>query len=148
MPVPFGFSAGDIVQAIQLVGTVIDSLVASSKSSPELRELLHQLYSLETAFQHAKRLEFDESLHAEAAALKQSAAQCQRTISGFLARTQAYQPQVLGTSGTGDTIQAKCRRLKWALCQKKKVAQFKTDLLVHMGSIHILLGTLHIKSMH
>ena len=46
MSVGFGFSVGDFLQAIQLVGTVIDSLSASSKSSAELRELLHQLYSL------------------------------------------------------------------------------------------------------
>ena len=147
MSVGFGFSVGDFLQAIQLVGTVIDSLSASSKSSAELRELLHQLYSLETALQEVKRLEVDQCLHAEVLALKQSAAQCQRTMTNFLDRTQAYQPQVLDTNGTGDTLQAKWRRLKWALCKKREVVQFKTDLLAHTESIQMLLSTVQFKSM-
>lgn len=147
MSVGFGFSVGDFVQAVKLVGTVIDSLSASSKSSAELRELLHQLYSLETALHEVKRLEVDESLHAEVLALKQSAAQCQRTISGFLDRTQVYQPQVLDNNGRGNTFQAKWRTLRWTLCNKKEIVQFKTDLLANTESIQMLLGTLQMKSM-
>ena len=147
MSVGFGFSVGDFIQAVKLVGTVIDSLSASSRSSAELRELLHQLYSLETALQEVKRLEVEECLHAEVLALKQSAAQCQRTITGFLDRTQTYQPQILDTHGLGNTIQAKWRRLKWAWCKKTEVVQFKSDLLAHTESIQLLLSTLQMKSM-
>ena len=147
MSVGFGFSVGDFLQAIKLVYTVIDSLSASSKSSDELRELLHQLYSLETALQEVKRLEFDQCLHAEVLGLKQSAAQCQRTITAFLDRTQTYQPQVLNTNGTDHTIQAKWRRLKWALCKKREVVQFKSDLLAHTESIQMLLITVQTRSM-
>ncbi|KAL8868896.1 MAG: hypothetical protein Q9174_004681, partial [Haloplaca sp. 1 TL-2023] len=75
MSVGFGFSAGDFIAAIKLVGTVIDALGNSSKASSELQELLAQLHSLETALRDVKNLEIHESLHAEHVALRQSAAQ-------------------------------------------------------------------------
>ncbi|MDI1490490.1 MAG: hypothetical protein OHK93_001694 [Ramalina farinacea] len=147
MPV-VGLSVSDFVKAIELVGIIIDSLRASSKSSAELRELLDQLYTVEKAFQAVKLLEVDQSSQAELLAVKQSAAQCQHMISSFWDQTHTYQPQVLDTNGTGHTLQAKWSRLKWALCKKRKVAQFKTDLVVHMGSMQLLLGILQAKSMH
>ncbi|KAL8964123.1 MAG: hypothetical protein Q9183_004682 [Haloplaca sp. 2 TL-2023] len=100
MSVGFGFYGGDFIAAINLVGTVIDALSESSKSSSELRELLGQLYSLETALREVKLLEIDESLHAEHAALRQSAAQCQRTITDFLNRISGYQRHLLRNNGT------------------------------------------------
>ncbi|KAL8949775.1 MAG: hypothetical protein Q9222_004154 [Ikaeria aurantiellina] len=146
MSVGFGFSVGDFIDAIQLVGTVIDALSASSKSSAELRELLRQLYSLEKALREVKNLDVDESLYAENLALKQSAAQCQLTITNFLSKTQSYQPHLICNSDASSTIQTKWKKIKWALCKKKDVIQFKSDLLAHTESIHLLLATIQMKS--
>ena len=146
MSVGFGFSVGDFIAATKLVGTVIDALGASSKSSSELQELLRQLDSLETALQEVKHLEINDSLHAEVLALKQSAAQCQLTITDFLRKTESYQPHLLCTNGASSTLQGKWRKIKWALCKKKDVVQFKTDLLAHTESIQLLLATIQMKS--
>jgi hypothetical protein len=54
MSVSFGFSAGDFIAAIELVGTVIDALLSSSTASLEYRELISQLLSLETALIQVK----------------------------------------------------------------------------------------------
>ncbi|KAL8717622.1 MAG: hypothetical protein Q9181_008301 [Wetmoreana brouardii] len=146
MSVGFGFSVGDFLAAIKLVETVIDALSASSQSGSEFRELLRQLYSLETALREVKHLEVDESLHAEVLALKQSAAQCQLTISNFLSKIQSYQPHLLSSNGTGTTLQGKWKKIKWAVCKKKDVALFKADLPAHTESIQLLLTTIQMKN--
>jgi hypothetical protein len=71
MSVGFGFSAGDFIAAIELVGTVVDALRASGNAGVEYRELVSQLLSLESALIQVKRLEFEESQYAEVIALRQ-----------------------------------------------------------------------------
>jgi hypothetical protein len=83
MPVGFGFSAGDFIAALELVGTVIDALRDSGSASAEYRELLRVLYSLETVLIQVKRLEVHESQRAELVAPRKAAAQCQQTIDDF-----------------------------------------------------------------
>ena len=48
MAVPFGFSAGDFIAAIELVGTVIDALNSTSGARAEYGELVSQLIGLQT----------------------------------------------------------------------------------------------------
>jgi hypothetical protein len=71
MSVGFGFSAGDFIAAIELVGTVVDALRSSGSAGAEYRELVSQLLSLESALIQVKRLEFEESRYAEVIALRQ-----------------------------------------------------------------------------
>jgi len=148
MPVGFGFSVGDFISAINLVQTVIDALSASSKSSSELQELFRQLYSLETALREIKQLEVNESLRAEVLALKQSAAQCQSTISNFLSKTKSYQPHLLCLNGVSGSLRGRWKNVKWAMCKRKDVVQFKTDLLAHTESIQLLLATIQMKNVN
>lgn len=93
--VGFGFSVGDFIRAVRLVGTVTDALSASSKSTAELQELLRQLHSLQTALREIENLNLDESLHNELFALKESAAQSRLTITQFLRTTESYQRHLL-----------------------------------------------------
>ncbi|OBT63429.1 hypothetical protein VE03_07157 [Pseudogymnoascus sp. 23342-1-I1] len=79
----FGFSAGDFIAALELVTTVINALRESGGASSEYREIVGQLFSLETALLTVKRLEVDPEQHAEFVSLQQAAAQCQRTIDNF-----------------------------------------------------------------
>lgn len=148
MSVGFGFSVGDFISAINVVQTVIDALSASSKSSSELQELFRQLYSLETALREIKQLEVSESLHAEVLALKQSAAQCQLTISDFLSKTASYQPHLLCPNGVSSSLRGRWKKVKWAMCKRKDVVQFKTDLLAHTESIQLLLATIQMKNVN
>ena len=146
MSVGSGFSASDFVAAIKLVRTVKDALSTSSTSNSELLELFRQLHSLEIALREVKRLEVNETLHAEGIALRQSAAQCQITISEFLNKTESYQPHLLCTSGANETFLSKYKKIKWVLCKKKEVVQFKTDLLAHTESIQLLLTTIQMRN--
>ncbi|KAI4277720.1 MAG: hypothetical protein L6R38_005381 [Xanthoria sp. 2 TBL-2021] len=145
MSVGFGFSVSDFIGAVKLVGIVIDALSASSQSSGELQALLRQLRSLDTTLQTIEQLEVDECLRAEVLALKQSAAECQLDITGFLRKTESYQPHLFCTNGSSSTLQSKWKKVKWALCKRKDVVQFKTDLLVHTQSLQILLTAIQMK---
>lgn len=147
MSVGFGFSVGDFIGAIKLVSDVIDALSESSRSSAELQELLRQFHSLETALKEIESLEVDEKLHAELLALKQSAAQCQTTITAFLGRIEEYQPHLVCKNGNDHVLRSKWKKVKWALCRKKDVVQCKTDLIAHMESISLLLATIQLKNM-
>jgi hypothetical protein len=71
MSVGFGFSAGDFIAAIELVGTVVDALRSNGSAGAEYRELVSQLLSLESALIQVKKLEFEESQYAEVIALRQ-----------------------------------------------------------------------------
>jgi hypothetical protein len=140
MSVGFGFSAGDFIAAIELVGTVVGALSPSSTASLEYQELISQLLSLKTALIQVKRLEFEESQYAEVIALRQAAAQCHRTIDGFLKKIEKYQPSLSGC-GKGSRVRDTWMKVKWAVCRKEDVARFKTDLVAHTESIQLLLMT-------
>ena len=71
--ISFGFSVGDFLAALDLVATVIDALRDSGNASSQNRELLRELYSLETALIRVKRLDVDDELQAEVIALRQAA---------------------------------------------------------------------------
>lgn len=143
MSVGFGFSVGDFIAALELVGTIIDSLRDSGLASAEYRELLRVLYSLETALLQVKQLEVHETQGAELIALRQAAAQCQRTIDDFWGRIKKYQPHLgSSTSDSNFRMRTAWTKIKWALCRRDELVKFKADLIGHTESIQILLATI------
>lgn len=147
MSVGFGFSVGDFLAARELVSTVIDALHDNGEAANEHRELLRQLYSLETALIHVKRLDLDDYEHAELLALRQAASQCQHTITAFWDKIQTY-PRNSGPNAPRiSKLKDRWMRVKWAVCKKDDVFKFKADLAGHTESIQLLLSTLHLKTM-
>ena len=146
MSLGFGFSPSDVIKALELVATVIDALRESGKANAQCRELLRQLHSLETALIQVKRLEVDESLHREVAALRQAAAQCQRTIDDFWDRIKPYQPRLCRPVRSSLGLKDKWMKVKWAVCKKDDVAEFKANLVGHTESINLLLSTIQMES--
>jgi hypothetical protein len=145
MSVGFGFSVGDFLAALELVGTIIDALRESSNSGSAYRELLNELYSLETALLRVKSIDLDESQHIEKLALRQAAAQCQRTIDSFWKKVQKYQPH-LRDRGISSKIKDGWTRIKWAVCRKEDVQNFRAEIAAHTGSIEILLLTVQMNA--
>ena len=153
MSVGFGFSVGDFVAALNLTRDVIDALQASSTARTEYRELLRQLYSLETALQQVNRLECDDTEDggssldrgSEIIALRQTAAQCQRTIDDFFARIKSYQPHLTADGSTqraSSRWKSRWKKVQWTLCCKDDVAKLQADLIGHTESINLLLTLL------
>ena len=138
MSVGFGFSAGDFIAALKLVSTVHDALRKAGESSTQYRELLRELFSLETALLHVKRLEVDDSQYAEYIALQQAACQCQQTIDDFWKGAQKYQPY-LAQYGSDQRSKHAWMKVKWALCKRKDVDNFQAALAGHTRAIELLL---------
>lgn len=145
MSVGFGFSAGDFIAALELVTTVVTALRDSGGSSAEYQALISQLYTLETALLRVKRLELDDSQHAEVVALRQAASQCQRTIDAFWEKIRKYQPS-LREGGSGSRVKDAWRKVKWAVCKKDDLVKFKADLVGHTESIELLLTTVQMST--
>ncbi|RYO92937.1 hypothetical protein DL766_008435 [Monosporascus sp. MC13-8B] len=103
MSVGFGFSVGDFLAALKLVGTLIDALRESSHASSSFHSLISELYALESVLLRVKRLDFDDRHNVGKLALRQAASQCQRTTDAFWKEIQKYQPH-LQQSGTDSRI--------------------------------------------
>ena len=138
MSVPFGFSAGDIIAALELVATIIDALQDSGESRHRYLELIGELQSLERALLNVKRIELHESQNTERIALQYAAASCQRTIDEFWKKIEKYQPY-LGNNGCGSRLKQQWARVKWSIFKEKDVDKFKADLGGHTAAITILL---------
>jgi hypothetical protein len=137
----FGFSVGDFVTALELVGTVIDALRESGEASTQYRELVCQLLNLETALLRVKRLELHESQRTESVELHNAVSRCQKTIDEFLKTIQKYQPH-LNSGGSRFGAKDALMRIRWTLCKREDVTRFKSDLLGHTAAIELLLTTL------
>ena len=148
MSVGFGFSVGDFLAALELVSTVIDALRDSGQAGDEYRELLRQLYSLETSLIQVKRLEVDDSQHAELMALRQAAAQCQFTINAFWDKIEVYQRNLGPFASRTSKLRDRWMRVRWAVCKKGDVAKFKADLAGHTESMQLLLSTLQMGTLN
>ncbi|TAQ90368.1 hypothetical protein B7494_g1329 [Chlorociboria aeruginascens] len=147
MSVGFGFSVGDFIAALELVATVVDALRESGEASSRYRELVRQLYALETVLLRVKRLEFDETQYSEHAALQHAASQCQLTIDGFWKKIQKYQVPLTSRAATS-RLKEGWMKIRWAVCKKEDVNAFKMDLTAHTESIQLLLTTIQISRTH
>ena len=139
MSVGFGFSVGDFISALNLVGTVIDSLRTSGSSSTQYRSLISELYVLEDTLIRVKRL--DHTQNSERIALGQAAAYCRQTVDGFMRKIEKYQPH-LGKGGSGNKVKDAWMKVKWAVCKSEDIETFKAELRGHRGAIEVLLLTL------
>ena len=138
MSVGFGFSVGDFITAIEVIGHIIDSLQEAGGASTQYRELVRELYTLEHALFRVKKLDIDDVDREELAVLQQAAVQCQQTIDDFWQKTAKYQKH-LRSGGSGSKVKDGWMRLKWVLCKKEDVDEFKVNLRVHTAAIEVLL---------
>jgi hypothetical protein len=145
MSVGFGFSVGDFLAALKLVGTVVDALRETSHSSAAFQALVVELYALQTALLHVKQLDLDESQRFQKVALYQAAAQCQRTIDGFYNKVQKYQPH-LTQGGINSKLKSGWAKIKWAVCKKGDVETFRAEIRGHTSSINVLLSAVQVNA--
>jgi len=144
MSVGFGFSVGDFLAALSLVGDVIDALRESSHASSSFHSLINELYALESALLRVKRLDF-EGHNIEKVALGQAASQCQKTIDAYYKKIQKYQPH-LQQDGTDAKIKDAWAKIKWAVCKKDELETFRAEIRGHTSSIEILLLSVRIEA--
>ncbi|CAN9435241.1 unnamed protein product [Alternaria alternata] len=144
MSVGFGFSVGDFLAVLKLVGTVIDALQDSSNASSSFRSLINELYSLEIALLSVEHLDLNVS-HVKKVALQQAASQCRQTIETFYDKIQKYQPH-LQPGGKVSTMRDTWMKVKWATCKKDDVETFRAEIRGHTSSLEILLSSIQMEA--
>ncbi|KAJ5993889.1 hypothetical protein N7451_009613 [Penicillium sp. IBT 35674x] len=135
--------AEELEPAFELVGTVIDALRKSSEATSSMRSVLNELYALESALLHVKRLGTSIN-QINLNALRQAASQCQLTITKFYKKIQKYQVH-LQEGGTASRIDDTWMKIKWTICKKDDVDNFRAEIRAHTSSIQILLLTVHME---
>ena len=138
MAVPFGFSAGDFIAAIGLVKDLVKALHDSNGSSREYRELIHELYGLEAALLEVKALDLEVEERTKRVALRQTASNCQASISHFLEGLSKYQPH-LRSGGSSRHLKDAFRKIQWHLCKKDDLVKFRAEIGFHTQSIQMMM---------
>ena len=134
----FGWSAGDIVAAIQLVVKLAGALEDSAGSSSQYCEVIRELYSLERALLDVKNLQLEPQQHHRQVALFGAALQCRETIDQFMRKIGKYQ-LALRQGGSGSWVKDALRKMQWSLCSQKEVDVFRPSLSAHTSAIGIML---------
>jgi hypothetical protein len=144
MPVPFGFSAGDIIAVSILIKDVYKALDDTKGASAEYQELCRELWALDRALLEVEYLSRTCGTSAELNALSHTvsriADQCRECIKGFLEKIEAYK-RSLRDGGSGRTLRDVGMKIKWALTQGDTIAKFRTEINGHSSTINMLLIT-------
>jgi uncharacterized membrane protein len=143
MPVPFGFSVGDFISAIELIHDVIDALKDSSGSSADFQELIRELYSLERALLAVRALKVQPAQELQLDAIKQAATQCQIIVDTFLQKNRKFQP-TLGAAESQHKWKGILHKIIWRVYRKEDVDQFRAARNGHTSSINMLLLTVQL----
>ena len=139
MPVPFGYSFGDMVGGISLVKNLIKALYDSGGAATDYRNLMSELYGLERALIAIKDPSLLESAE-ENHAVRQAVGQCQVCVDNFPQKVIKYQPLSAGMTTLKDAV----KKVSWALCRQEDVLTFRRSLEMQKSSMILLLNALQI----
>ncbi|MCJ1432920.1 hypothetical protein MMC27_002278 [Xylographa pallens] len=123
----FGFSAGDFIAAIQLVGTVIHALREVGGAGDKFHDLIQEMSILQKALERVQAITYDDTQHIG--------------LIEFGMKVSKYQPH-LKRGGSDSKFKDGWMKVQWTVCKKKDVERFRADLRAHTCSILLLLGAL------
>ena len=143
MSAGFGFSIGDLIAGIKLIKTSIEAAKDVKSASNHFTSLIAEISTLEDGLEAIEELQLEgEVSMKQGAAIDGAVSACKTSIDEFCSSIAKYQPH-LRNNASG--LQATYRRIKWALCKKEDVANFRNNVARHASSINMLLVTFQIK---
>ncbi|KAF8846426.1 hypothetical protein BDZ45DRAFT_609009 [Acephala macrosclerotiorum] len=135
----FGWSAGDIVAAVTLVGNIISCVQTVGGSREHFQELAVELHGLEQALTDVAELTKSLPAIPEAAALDYVSCSCRDTLERFYKRIKPFENSLGATSSRGK-LKAAPRMVRWELLVKKDIPELRTYLVAHVGYINMRLN--------
>lgn len=143
MAVGFGFSMGDLVTGLQVIKDSIAAVKDGKGASAHYAGLLTEIECLQHALEGIEELRLDLNGSAkQRGAINRAVAACRKCIDEFIASIAKYQPHLqLNTSGWVSNY----RKIKWAVCRKDDVTEFRAQLERHASTINMLLITFQTK---
>jgi hypothetical protein len=142
MAVPFGFSVGDLIAGISLIVTSIKAVQDGKGSSAQFQALTSELNSLRAGLGAILELGLEQTAYKEHTAIQEAAAECQLCIEDFVRKVSKY--QIFLRPGV-DGWKASCKKIQWAFCNKKDVADFRDQLVQHSSAINMLMLSLQVR---
>lgn len=135
----FGFSVGDFLAAGKLIFDITASLSESSGSKSEYQELLRELDSLSRALKHVENLGRHTGVSTSTInSIRCAALLCRHPLEDFLGKVRKYEAS-LGVWGTEKGLKGVGKKVEWALRKKDDVRMLRDYLVLHVGSINMLL---------
>ena len=144
MSAGFGFSVGDFIAAIRVVGTVVEVLRDAGAARREFAELAQLLATLEVSLRSVTEIGSDGSYEAYGPLLQRAATQCQSSVEDFWQRVRKCQPQ-LQSQEWGSKVKESWAKVRWALCKREDVQRFKADVQCQVVAVQLVLSTLQLK---
>jgi hypothetical protein len=135
----FGWSAGDLITAAQLVGNVISCVRNVGGSRENFQELVIELQGLEQALKDVAELTNTTPIIPEAAALDYVSCSCRETLERFYRKIKPFEDS-LGVASSNGKLKAAPRMVRWKLLVKKEIPELRTYLVAHVGYINMRLN--------
>jgi hypothetical protein len=136
----FGWSAGDIFAAINLVNKIIKSVGNTGGAREHFQELESELGGLLRALNEIAELANLPGQIPEIMSLKFSACLCEETLKRFFEKIKPFD-DTLGAASRASKLKAAPRMVRWELLVKKDVPEFRSYLVAHVGSLNLRLST-------
>ena len=138
----FGFSVGDFLTAGRLISDIVTSLRAASIA--EYRELICELHGLQRALHEIEHLKCTPSQETAVNGIKAAASSCRYPLDDFGAKLKRFER--LGVDGGKtrsrlETMKLWTTKLRWGFCMKEEVEKLRTYIVVHDGSLNMMLIT-------
>jgi hypothetical protein len=140
MPVAFGWSAGDITKAIELLTTVYRGLKATGGAATEYQESAELLKGLISTLEHLQRLEIECTSPSLVNAVRTLSKTALEPVFQFIEEVAKYEP-ALKRCSTTSSLKSKWRQAEWAVRVPKKLAKLKADIAMELEPVHLLLGS-------
>lgn len=140
MTVPFGFSAGDIAEAIKLIAKIAKALKESGGSATEYQDTMKSLGSQLLMLQHLEAIHSKIRDKAVASTLQVLALRAKQPILEFMERTRKYESS-LGTTRPSKSMKRALHKCDWALRVVEDARKLRTCISADLEAVHLLLAS-------
>lgn len=138
----FGWSAGDIVAAANLVSRIIKSVGNIGGAREHFQELEAELLSLSRALHEISVLTSEPGQIPEIVALKFVACLCEETLKRFYEKIKPFDSTLsIGAENAMRKGKAVPKMVRWELLVKKDIPELRSYLVAHVGSLTLRLNT-------
>ncbi|ORY09896.1 hypothetical protein BCR34DRAFT_602489 [Clohesyomyces aquaticus] len=145
MPVPFGFSAGDIAIAIQLLIKVCDGLKDTGGATSEYQDISECLRGIILTLQHLQTLRSTCSDPSIVNAIQTMSEAALKPVFEFLEDVKKYDA-ALRPNSTTCRLRSMYRKTEWTLRIPQKVAKLRARMASEMEPLHLLMESETLKS--
>ncbi|KAL2041372.1 hypothetical protein N7G274_005754 [Stereocaulon virgatum] len=143
MATGFGFSIGDLFLGLKLIKDSIGAVNDLKGAAADYKALVTDITTLQDGLEAIEELQADQLFSPrQVSALRRAVCACQESIQNFLTSISKYQPHL---SAKVSGVQSNFRKIKWTLCKKDDVSQFRVQLGRHASAITMLLITFQAK---